>query len=103
MEEFQKTRKDCINYAKCGVKSAFHCQKYRNSDPDCEGCTLIYGNRRFDSEGKEMKRCSRCGNYYHLNLFYDWTVRRGDKLYHCKASRCKMCISELNKRKNYRL
>lgn len=92
-------RIDCRTFAKCGVKSLSHCRRHREDDTECKGCTLIRRkpkNRKYDANGKEMKLCTRCGHYYYLNRFYDITVHRGVKSYHCLSSRCRMCMSEVN-------
>lgn len=101
MEQYRKANKNCKKYAKCGVKSEYHCHKYRALDEECRKCSLVYERRnwKYDAEGKEMKKCSCCGRYYYLNRFYDLVMRRGDRVYHFKSSRCRMCISELGRKK----
>ncbi|THC65981.1 hypothetical protein E7X19_02035 [Bacteroides fragilis] len=96
-------RIDCRNFAKCGVKSLSHCRRYRGEDAGCRGCTLIHRkprNHMYDSSGSEMKMCTRCGNYFYLNRFYGRFVNRNGKIYHSLSSWCRMCLSEVNNKRN---
>lgn len=54
----------------------------------------------YDSFGSEMKMCTRCGNYFYLNRFYDRFVNRNGKIYHSLSSWCCMCLSEVNNKRN---
>lgn len=100
-------RTDCKIYAKCGVKSLSHCRRCWERDEECKTCTLIRrksGNRMRDNLGREMKKCTRCGNYFYPNRFYKRVVVRKGKEYHLLTSWCRMCTAEVNneraKRKN---
>lgn len=57
-----------------------------------------------DNLGREMKKCTRCGNYFYPNRFYKRVVVRKGKEYHLLTSWCRMCTAEVNneraKRKN---
>ena len=100
MNVFQSVpRKDCKVFAKCGEKSLSHCRRYRGNDEECISCTLIRRkpqNRKFDTNGREMKKCTLCGHYFYLYRFYDRVIHHGDKTYYCKCSRCRMCMSKIN-------
>lgn len=100
MNVFQSVpRKDCKVFAKCGVKSLSHCRRYRGNDEECKKCTLIRRkpqNRKFDANGREMKKYTLCGHYFYLYRFYDRVIHHGGKTYHCKCSRCRMCMSKIN-------
>ena len=64
MSAHSSVRVDCVAFAKCGVKSLSHCRRYRGEDNYCKGCTLIRRkprNRKFDAGGREMKKCTHCG------------------------------------------
>lgn len=72
-------RRDCKVFAKCGAKSLSHCRRHRETDEKCKSCTLIRRkprNRIIDDSGREMKRCTHCGNYFYLNRFYNRIVVR---------------------------
>ena len=95
----KETRIDCHAFAKCGNKSLAHCRRYRDKDPECKGCALLVrrvANRKYDSNGREMKRCIRCHRYYYFDKFYDFRIKRGGKLYKYKSSRCRMCVTRIN-------
>lgn len=65
----------------------------------CKSCTLIRrsrDNRIIDDSGREMKRCTHCGNYFYLNRFYNRIVVRKGKEYHLLTSWCRMCMSQIN-------
>lgn len=53
-------------------------------------------NRIIDDSGREMKRCTHCGNYFYLNRFYNRIVVRKGKEYHLLTSWCRMCMSQIN-------
>jgi len=66
-------RRDCRVFAKCGAKSLSHCRRHRGTDGECKNCTLIHRkprNRIIDASGREMKKCTHCGNYFYLNRFF---------------------------------
>ena len=96
-------RRDCRVFAKCGAKSLSHCRRHRETDEKCKSCTLIRRkprNRIIDDSGREMKRCTHCGNYFYLNRFYNRIVVRKGKEYHLLTSWCRMCMSEINNQRN---
>ena len=96
-------RMDCKIFAKCRVKSLSHCRRYRGEDESCKGCTLIRRkprNRIFDTNGREMKKCTHCGHYFYLNRFYTNTITYKDKKYKCLSSWCRMCMSKVNSERN---
>lgn len=96
-------RIDCRHFAKCGKKSLAHCRQYRGTAPDCLGCTLIRRKpkNRVISDGKELKRCTHCGQWLPLYRFYERKIVRGEKIYYSLFSECKFCLSKavINKRK----
>ncbi len=66
---------------------------------ECKSCTLIRRkprNRIIDDSGREMKKCTHCGNYFYLNRFYNRIVVRKGKEYHLLTSWCRMCMSQIN-------
>ena len=82
-------RRDCKVFAKCGAKSLSHCRRHREIDEKCKSCTLIRRkprNRIIDDSGREMKKCTHCGNYFYLNRFYNRIVVRKGKEYHLLTS-----------------
>lgn len=90
-------RIDCKKYAKCGKKSIAHCRKYRNSDNDCIGCQLIRRRKsdcyKLGPDGRELKRCSSCGEFLPLHRFYPKRIIRGEKVYNILTSACRCCTS----------
>ena len=74
-------RRDCRVFAKCGAKSLSHCRRHRGTDGECKNCTLIHRkprNRIIDASGREMKKCTHCGNYFYLNRFYNCLLYTSD-------------------------
>ncbi len=103
MSAHSSVRVDCKAFAKCGVKSLSHCRRYRGEDNYCKGCTLIRRkprNRMFDVDGREMKKCTHCGRYFYLNRFYASSIISHGKKYRRLSSWCRMCISEVNNKRN---
>lgn len=95
-------RSDCIHFSKCGRYSLSYCRRYGASE--CGDCGLISRKHknRITVDGAEKKVCTRCGRILPLSRFYDRTVQRNGKVYHLKASRCKMCMSEVQCERNRR-
>lgn len=66
-------RIDCKAFAKCGKKSLSHCRRYKLTDEECAGCELVRrrerGNYRTLSDGRVMKQCSVCGEWYGVHRF----------------------------------
>ena len=90
-------RIDCKKFARCGKKSLGHCRRYRDKDEECSSCQLIYrrqrDNMRTGPDGKMLRRCSICGNWYYLHRFYPKTMKYKEKKYFTYSSECRRCKS----------
>lgn len=64
--------------------------------PECEGCKMVRRiNLRKIINGVEHKRCSVCGEYKPLRMFYKLRVPKPNgKVYHIEAGPCKICQNE---------
>ncbi|KAB5477589.1 hypothetical protein FSA01_15120 [Bacteroides fragilis] len=90
-------RIDCKAFAKCGKKSLSHCRRYKLTDEECINCRLVHrrerNNYRTSPDGRLMKRCSICGEWYYFHRFYPRTLNRGEKVYSTFSSECRRCKS----------
>ncbi|MFK2809838.1 hypothetical protein ACIXWY_24885 [Bacteroides fragilis] len=90
-------RIDCKAFSKCGKKSLSHCRRYKLTDEECINCRLVHrrerNNYRTSPDGRLMKRCSICGEWYYLHRFYPRTLNRGEKVYSTFSSECRRCKS----------
>lgn len=98
----QEPRFDCINIAKCGIHSLSKCRKYKGKLKECVTCTLVKRkSKTLNRVEPNRKVCPHCGKELNITMFGIRKIHREDKTYICRASWCKICTAEANK-KRYR-
>lgn len=95
----RKVKNTCTKMAECGLTSYWRCQRIRDVLPECEGCKVVKARRinlKQMINGVEHKRCSVCGEYKPLRMFYKLRVPKPNgKVYHIEAGPCKICQNEM--------
>ena len=98
----QEPRFDCNNMAKCGIHSLSKCRKYKGKLKECKDCTLVKRkSKTLNNVEPNRKVCPHCGKELNITMFGIRKIHREDKTYICRASWCKICTAEANK-KRYR-
>ena len=86
----------CKRFAKCGERSLHWCRAFRDKEKHCQNCTLIKNHVRHnvrEENGVTLRRCSVCGKFLPLRLFYPKKIIRGNKIYYTYSSYCRICTS----------
>ena len=97
----QEPRFDCKAFAPCGVHSLSKCRKYKGSLKECQGCTLIKRKSKTLNHTEPNKKvCPHCGRELNITMFGLRKVCRGDKMYVCRASWCKICTTKTANERN---
>lgn len=94
----RKVKSTCTEMAECGLTSYWRCRRIATVLPECENCMIAKRRRvnlRKIINGVECKRCSICGEYKPLKMFYKLLKRKPNGVeYHIEAGPCKICQNE---------
>lgn len=97
----QEPRFDCVNFALCGVHSLSKCRKYKGTLKECQGCTLVRRkSKTLNKVEPNRKVCPHCGQELNITMFGIRKVHHNEKEYECRASWCKICTAEANKKRH---
>ena len=94
----RKVSSTCKKMAECGLTSYWRCRRIEAVLKECEGCEMARNKRgkvRKNINGVEHKRCSICGEYKPLKMFYKLAIRKPNgAVYRIEAGPCKICQNE---------
>ncbi len=91
----------CKHFAKCGERSLYWCRTFRDKEDKCKDCTLIKSHVRHNMKevnGEVLRRCTICGEFLPLRLFYlryaQRQTKKGLRTYVAYSSYCRLCIAK---------
>ena len=97
----RKIKKTCTIMARCGLTSEWRCKVNEAMLPECEGCELVRRRAKLRKtiNGVIYRKCSICGEYQPLKMFYKKTLRKPNGVvYHTEEGACKICRNEIARR-----